>query len=272
MDVVLFAHDQISDAEAGGADLLLISGTVNSGTAFEHMPGLASYEIPVINWEPALFDELGFSEEGGEGMDATEGKITIVDSEHSLAAGLDGEVVVISALDRRFGYDKPEGDVDIVAVSFANDSNALIFCYEEGAAMYSGNAPARRVGYYLLNEVANSLTDEGWALFDAAVLWAMGLLPDETAVFGNKSQQGGISAYPNPASGIFELRFVSDHNQLATIYITNVAGQEVLRKVCPAHYGMNHLSIDAAGLKEGLYLYSVLMNDQIKAGKILITE
>jgi hypothetical protein len=273
MDVVLFAQDQVSDAEAESADLLLISGFVNSTTAFEHMPGLASYAIPVICWEPALFDEMGFSpDEVAGGMDATEGKITIVDSEHSLAAGLEGEVVVISALDRRFSYGRPEGDVDIVAVSFDNDSNALIFCYEEGAAMYSGNAPARRVGYYLLNEVANALTDEGWALFDAAVLWAMGLLPEETAVFDTRSQDIGISVYPNPSSGIFELSFLSDHSQMVEIHITNVAGQEVLRKVYSAHNGMNRISFDASGLKEGLYLYSILMNDQIAGGKILITE
>ena len=272
LDVAMIAEAQINDAEAGGADLLLISGTVNSGTAFTNMPGLASYELPVINWEPALYDEMGFSAEGGAGMDGVEGKIKIADPDHPMAASLDGEVVVVSSLDRRFCYGRPGGDVNIVALSFDNDSNALIFCYEEGAAMYSGNAPARRVGYYLLNEVAEFLTDEGWALFDAAVQWAMGLLPDETFVFNNKSQDIELSVYPNPSSGGFELSFVSDYFQTAEIHIRNATGQEVMQRVFHVRAGSNQFRLDASGLKEGFYFYSVHLDNKVTGGKLIISE
>ena len=271
MEVVMFAQHEANDEVAAGGDLLLISSTVGSPQLFGVLPGLASYEIPVISWEPALFDEMGFSAKGGWGIGAVEGKITIVDPEHQMAAGLDGDVVVASAQATLFGGGVPEGDVEIVARSFTNADTAVIFCYEEGASMATGTAPARRVGFFFLDEVAEYLTDEGWALFDAAVQWAMGLLP-ETSVISNKSQHSEISVYPNPSSGIFELRFVSNYFQKVEIHITNVTGQEVLHRVFTANYGTNYFSFDASELKEGLYFYSVLMRDQIAGGKILITE
>lgn len=268
--VVIFDDDLITDAEAASADLLLISGTVNSGTAFENMPGLASYDIPVINNEPGLCDELGFSAEGGTGIDEPEGQIEIVDFDHPMAAELGGTVAV-SDIAKRLSGGYPEGDVDIVAVSFTTDTLAVIFAYEEGAAMASEDAPAKRVGFFLMNDVADAMTDEGWALFDAAVQWAMGIL-HPASVFDNKSQNFKTSVYPNPTSGTFELSFVSDYSQMAEIYITDVTGRQVLHSILAANYGMNHFSFDASELKEGLYFYSVSMNNQIASGKILITE
>jgi hypothetical protein len=48
-----------------------------------------------------------------------------------------------------------------------------IFGYEANASMVVGTAPARRVGFFLNNTSALSLTDSGWTLFDATVIWAL---------------------------------------------------------------------------------------------------
>jgi hypothetical protein len=53
----------------------------------------------------------------------------------------------------------------------------VIFGYETGATMPGAVAPARRVGFFLEDLTAGSLTPAGWALFDAAVRWALGLSP-----------------------------------------------------------------------------------------------
>ena len=53
-------------------------------------------------------------------------------------------------------------------------NQAAIFCYETGARMAALNAPARRVGFFLTETSASELTPEGWALFDAALTWALG--------------------------------------------------------------------------------------------------
>jgi hypothetical protein len=86
------------------------------------------------------------------------------------------------------------------------------------------------------------------------------------------SQDFEISVYPNPSSGIFELSFISDNSQMADIYITDLTGKEVMHTVYTANGGMNHLRLDASELNEGLYLYSVQMNNQVAGGKLLITE
>ena len=115
------------------------------------------------------------------------------------------------------------------------------------------------------------MTDEGWALFDASVQWAMGLLPI-TAVNDNRSHNTEVSVYPNPTSGNFELSFVSDYPQLVEINISNVVGQKVLSTTYLANNGMNNLKLNASELKNGLYFYSVSINNSTASGKILITE
>ena len=129
--------------------------------------------------------------------------------------------------------------------------------------MYSGNAPARRVGTFLLNDVADAMTDEGWALFDASV---------PTAINDNKAQSIEISVYPNPSSGNFELSFASDYPQMVEINISNVMGQNVLSTAFQANNGMNNIKLDASELKNGLYYYSVSINNHVASGKILIIE
>ena len=47
-----------------------------------------------------------------------------------------------------------------------------IFAYDTGESMVSMNAPARRVGFFPAKDTFNSLTTDGWRLFDAAVKWA----------------------------------------------------------------------------------------------------
>src|SRR2546423_27290 len=51
---------------------------------------------------------------------------------------------------------------------------AAVFGYESCAEMFGLRAPARRVGLFLDQGIAPHLTSAGWALFDAAVNWAIG--------------------------------------------------------------------------------------------------
>ena len=115
------------------------------------------------------------------------------------------------------------------------------------------------------------MTDEGWALFDASVQWALGILPP-TAINDNKAQSIEISVYPNPSSGNFELSFASDYPQMVEINISNVMGQNVLSTAFQANNGMNNIKLDASELKNGLYYYSVSINNHVASGKILIIE
>ena len=167
-DVEVIGQNDVSDGSTAGTALVLISATVSSGTVAGNMPGLIDLEIPVINWEPFLYDSLGFQPTDEGEFNTTE--IEIVNEDHPLAAGLPADIITISTVEKAVSYGIPEGDVDIIAVNPAADSQIVIFAYDTGAEMYSGNAPARRVGTFLLNDVADAMTEDGWALFDASVI------------------------------------------------------------------------------------------------------
>ena len=66
-----------------------------------------------------------------------------------------------------------EGAIKIAALENL-DERALIFGYDLCGSMFGLQAPARRVGLFLNEAVATKLTGAGWALFDAAVNWAIG--------------------------------------------------------------------------------------------------
>jgi hypothetical protein len=82
-------------ADANGKDLIVISSSVTSGdvaTKFTASP------VPVINGEPALFDELGMDANNAGGTSVTGTNLTIVNCVHPMAAGFPaGPVTVITA-------------------------------------------------------------------------------------------------------------------------------------------------------------------------------
>lgn len=157
-------QNDVSDALAEGMSIVLISATVSSGTVATNLSGLKDLPIPVMSWEPGLYDDQGF--QAAAGSEFSTSVIRIVRAGHPLAAGLpDGEALIVNA-DIGVSYGTPEGEPIVIAVN-PNDSTQVVhFGYEKGALMASEPAPARRVGSFLLNNVAGDMTEEGWALFD----------------------------------------------------------------------------------------------------------
>ena len=65
----------------------------------------------------------------------------------------------------------------IVIATIAEEADeAVMFGLEKGAANRIGPAPARRVGWFAEEEAFLSLNNAGWALYEAAVRWAIGAL------------------------------------------------------------------------------------------------
>ena len=54
-----------------------------------------------------------------------------------------------------------------------DQTRCAVFAYDKGAQMTGMLAPAKRVGFFLYRKMTSYLTPEGWALFDAAVDWAL---------------------------------------------------------------------------------------------------
>jgi hypothetical protein len=126
--------------------------------------------------ESQLFDDMGMTgltSGTNFGSTASQTQITITTTSHPMAAGLTGNVTVVSA-SSTFGWGQPNANGVKVATILGNSSRATIFAYNNGAVMPGLTAPARRVGFFVFGTSAG-LTANGGTLFDAAVKWAAGL-------------------------------------------------------------------------------------------------
>ncbi len=160
-------------SDANGKVLVVISSTVNSGNVGNKFRNVT---VPVIVWEQALLDNMRMTgnNSGDHGTDRNENRVNIIDNTHPLAAGLPSGNVRVTTSNQTFSWGLPNNNAIKIATLRNNSNRYAIFAYETGASMVNLTAPARRVGFFLENNTASRLNNDGWALFDAAVDWATG--------------------------------------------------------------------------------------------------
>ena len=125
--------------------------------------------------------------------------------------------------------------------------------------MAIGTAPARRVGTFLLNDVADALTEDGWALFDASIMWAMGgeepdaveatapVVPLEFSLDDN---------YPNPFNPVTMIGFSIPRQTNVRLNIYSLTGKKLATLVNESRSaGKYSVTFDASNLSSGIYLY-----------------
>ena len=268
----------ISDGAADGYSLVLISATVSSGTVAGNMPELATLEIPIINWEPFIYDMLGFQElDGGEFPvypDSANNQIEIVNDNHPLAAGLPLGIVHISDTLINVSYGSPQGDVIKIAVDNTDTTRLLLFGYEKGAAMFSGNAPERRIGIYLLNEVARYMNKDGWMLFDASVMWAMGVEPSAVVNYSEFPVQFVLhNNYPNPFNPMTVINYSIPLQANVRLSIYNTLGEKIktlIDEIKPA--GNYTADFYASGIPSGVYFYRLEAGSNVAVKKLILLK
>ena len=175
--VVVKTGVTVQAADAAGRSLVVVSSSVKSTDVGTRLRDVA---VPVMLWEPALFDDMlmtGPRENRDFGTRECQIKLDIVKPAHPIAsdAGLGaGQVPVVTEQDR-FSWGKPVASADIVATLTDCADLPGIFAYESGDALVGGGvAPARRLGMFLNDRTGELLNPAGWAIFDAAVHWAAG--------------------------------------------------------------------------------------------------
>jgi hypothetical protein len=159
-------------ADANGKAVLVISSTIpNTALGNRFRNAIA----PIVTWETNLFDDLGMTRAaaGSFGTTGNQRRLNIIRPTHPLAAGLTGQPTV-TTVPTPFAWGKPAAGAVVVARLIGSPDRATIFGYERGAAMVGLTAPGRRVGLFLGDTTAASLSPRGLALFDAAVRWASG--------------------------------------------------------------------------------------------------
>lgn len=158
--------------DATGKAVVVISSTVTPtsvGTKFR------TVAVPVVTWESGLFTNMGMTGSTNKdyGTVTRQTQITITSLTHPLAAGLSGNVIVVT-VSGTLDWGKPNANASAVATVIGDSTKTVIFGYARGAVMPGLTAPERRVGLFMYDTSAASFTANGGALFDAAIKWATG--------------------------------------------------------------------------------------------------
>src|SRR2546430_4468588 len=185
---ILVDDDTVSVADTTGMNLILISSSSSSGAPGINplsLNSLRTGRIPVICYEPGLYDELLFQREhtfGNAGMH-TSIAISVANQSHPLAAGKSGTIDIVepgstatvssSALPYAVG-----ANAIIIATNATvgvDEGRICIWAYEKGSRLADDNTvvPGRRVAFfYNASTPAATYNTNATALFDAAIAWA----------------------------------------------------------------------------------------------------
>lgn len=162
------ASDAVT-ADGTGKKVVVISSTVAPASVGTKFRTLA---VPVVVCDSEVLPNMAMTGTPATEFGAAAGdSVAIVQPEHPLAAGLAGtKRVTVSASTLNWG--RPAASAASVATIAGDSTRSTLFGYETDAAMVGLNAPARRVGLFLNDTTAASLTSDGWSLVRAAVAWA----------------------------------------------------------------------------------------------------
>lgn len=167
--------DDAANSDVDGKDLVVIApsvGVSSIGTKYRDITQ------PVIISKGFALAQMGMSQSGPAGYVSGKTSITITNATSPLAACLPaGDVTVYSSAARvQHGRAAATG-TNVAKPQDVTASLYGILGYESGVTMEAGVvANGRRVGW-LLGDDATSLTEQGSALLDAAIEWALGEAP-----------------------------------------------------------------------------------------------
>lgn len=207
--VVTAAEQTVTPAMAGGQDLILVSATVD-----ERFPAAAFKDarVPLITCESGALAGLGMTGRNPDEDFGTTAKpdtyLSIANAAHPLAAGLPAGIFVAAGTSVPMNWGKPGPAASIIVTPPGYPQTPVVFAYEQGATLASGDpAPARRVSFFLHDEAFDRLEAsaggrqaQGLALFEAALGWAVSRPSPETVAtaIGKKLLLVTLKVSPNP--------------------------------------------------------------------------
>jgi hypothetical protein len=171
--VVVVDDDALATVDPKAAAVVVVSRTALTGKVMTRFRDLAR---PVVMSDPLLYDDMGMVDAAVSGNRGVATAVTILNIEsggQALAGGLTG-MVTIATIPAQVTWGMPGAEAVRVASVAGLPDHLSLFAYETGAHMPGLLAPARRVGIFLSETTASTLTPAGWALFDAALTWALG--------------------------------------------------------------------------------------------------
>ena len=167
---------------AEGQDFIVISAT---NSKYKTTNKYRDAKIPLLCLEGLMADTLkmagrhryvdyGEHGEPKESEDPPDSYLEIVGSYHTMAAGIKPGYIKFIKEPDVLKWATPLPSATIIATLPNSFHERAIFGYEKGAAMADEFiAPARRTMFPVDNPAFDDLTEQGHALFDAAVLWSI---------------------------------------------------------------------------------------------------
>ncbi|CAB5141931.1 hypothetical protein D3OALGA1CA_3901 [Olavius algarvensis associated proteobacterium Delta 3] len=173
--VMVKDDDEVEAADAEGKDLILLSETVYSKRVGDKF---AQVQVPIICWEPYLFDDLGMTGAAAGidfGYEYRQREIHVVQPDHPMAANLEKDTPV-TRCPTRFGWAMPTDTAEVVATLVGDLDKAAVFYYDVDTEMPGGfPAPARRIGLFFDKYTPKKLNADGRRLLEAAFDTALGV-------------------------------------------------------------------------------------------------
>jgi hypothetical protein len=121
------------------------------------------------------YTNLGWIASSGKGSITSTTLVSLVDASTTLSSDLMTGVGFKMILDIRstsLYWGTPAAAAIKVASIMGSPTELVVFAYEKGAAMATGTAAARRVGFGVKTDSVQDVTIEGFKLLMAAVEWA----------------------------------------------------------------------------------------------------
>ncbi len=167
-----FATTLMNDEDASGPgvanpfNIVLISSTVDPGVLGND---LEASRVPLITWDPFMYGKLkmvdGAYNEGYGFTENATNEVTLNLPNHPISSNLGNSSNMYNiSLTLPFGV--PEEEALIFAES---DGKPIIFGYESGDA----GVLSRRLAFPLRDQFVHLVSDEGWQLFESAVIWTL---------------------------------------------------------------------------------------------------
>jgi hypothetical protein len=186
IDMVELADETFTRADANALDLLIISESIGSSNA----DPLRGTSAPVMHQEAYGWDNWAFMGPADNiHWLATQTEVEVVNDTHPIMVDAGFSVGMLPWYTAPDQYttenisNMAPGAELLCKAATADEDSAVVFAVEKGAELANGElAPNRRVGFSIpgnqdgLNQVggiidASIMTDEQWALYDAAIRW-----------------------------------------------------------------------------------------------------
>jgi len=166
-DVTTVNDELVTTADTDHKAFVLLAQSVSSPNATNVLRNVA---VPVWVAKPYLFPDFGLTgptENVDFGFKAAT-PLTITAPGHPMAAGRTGTVAFQNG--KSISWGKPTASATTIATS---GTDAAIFLVNAGDQLSTGKAaPACRLTFPLYTTGPTALTNDGWAMFDAAANWA----------------------------------------------------------------------------------------------------